>query len=32
MVKIRNIFEIYLTLGFTEFDFFFKISQDFWWE
>lgn len=28
MVKIRNIFEIYLTLGFTEFDFF-KISQDF---
>ena len=28
MVKIRNIFEIYLTLGFTEFDFFFKIFDE----
>ena len=29
MVKIRNIFEIYLTLGFTEFDFFSKYRKIF---
>ena len=29
MVKIRNVFEIYLTLGFTEFDFFSKYRKIF---
>lgn len=29
MVKIRNIFEIHLTLGFTEFDFFSKYRKIF---